>query len=176
VPATGAGHFVGSSPTDPSTQRVEDNAFHQISAGNDKARRKTHTTQKEPDEPGSPAENAFEIIGYEKVPRIKVAGPGTDGNQRANIVYFHITDNTYFGYEGSMARTEAGGCRSLGRNDFIEPPALRGRRFLPCLRSGFLPARSNSQSLMTRHVLEPDRIPRTRVTWWWIRATVGIGL
>src|SRR4029077_15835468 len=38
-------------------------------------------TQKEPDKPGSPAETDFEIIGYEKVPRIKVAGPGTDGNQ-----------------------------------------------------------------------------------------------
>lgn len=37
---------------------------------------------------------------FEKVPRVMVAGPGSDGNQRANILYFHITDNPYYGYTG----------------------------------------------------------------------------
>lgn len=40
---------------------------------------------------------------FENVPRIKVAGPGSDGDQRANIVYFHITDNPYYGYDAALA-------------------------------------------------------------------------
>jgi hypothetical protein len=36
---------------------------------------------------------------FEKVPRIKRAGSGSDGDLRANIVYFHITDNPYYGWE-----------------------------------------------------------------------------
>lgn len=35
---------------------------------------------------------------YEKVPRIGVAGPGSDGDQRANFCYFHMTDNPYYGF------------------------------------------------------------------------------
>jgi hypothetical protein len=36
---------------------------------------------------------------FELVPRIKKAGVGSDGDLRANIVYFHITDNPYYGWE-----------------------------------------------------------------------------
>ncbi len=39
------------------------------------------------------------LVGYEKVPRVKIAGPGTDGTQRANIVYFHISDNPFYGFQ-----------------------------------------------------------------------------
>lgn len=46
-------------------------------------------------------------IGTEKVPRIKVAGTGSDGDQRANIVYFHITDNPYYGWEAKKKNPEA---------------------------------------------------------------------
>ena len=44
--------------------------------------------------------------GFTKVPRVKIAGPGFDGNQRANIVYFHINDNPYFGYNGVSDKTQ----------------------------------------------------------------------
>ena len=67
---------------------------------------------------GSPAETDFEIIGYEKVPRIKIAGLGTDGNQRSNIVYFHITDNPYFGYDGSLQRTREGHRPIFGKDRY----------------------------------------------------------
>jgi hypothetical protein len=73
-----------------------------ISAGDSSLHHGNPITKKEPEEPGSPAENNFEIVGYEKVPRIKIAGPGSDGNQKANIVYFHITDNPYYGYDKAL--------------------------------------------------------------------------
>jgi hypothetical protein len=222
VPATGAGHFVGSSPTDPSPISAGDSLLTQaskkvpeepgapaenilsggvekqdtqgalktglplsedlstvkltargssappaqkISAGEGKARHKVHTSmrnEKEPEEPGSPAE-IFEIIGYEKVPRIKVAGPGTDGNQRANIVYFHITDNPYFGYDGSMARTKAGRLPLFGKERFYR--AYRGATRSKILSRvyGILTTTSSQQFPKFSdavHVLEPDRIPR----------------
>ena len=33
---------------------------------------------------------------FEKVPRVEIAGPGTEGNLKANIVYLHSDDNPYF--------------------------------------------------------------------------------
>lgn len=41
----------------------------------------------------------MELVGYEKVPRVKVAGPGSEGTQRANIVYFHIQDNPFYAFK-----------------------------------------------------------------------------
>jgi hypothetical protein len=117
-----------------------------------------------------PAESAgtasaldFEIIGYEKVPRIKVAGPGTDGNQRANIVYFHITDNPYFGYDGSMQRTKAGKLPLFGKERFYR--AYRGATRAKILSRvyGILTVSSAQQFPKFSdavHVLEPDRIPK----------------
>jgi hypothetical protein len=120
-------------------------------------------TQKEPDKPGSPAETDFEIIGYEKVPRIKVAGPGTDGNQRANIVYFHITDNPYFGYDASMTRTKAGKLPLFGEERFYR--AYRGATRSKILSRvyGILTSTSSQQFPKFSdavHVVEPVRIPR----------------
>src|SRR4029077_19021111 len=108
-------------------------------------------------------ENEFEIVGYEKVPRIKVAGPGTDGNQRANIVYFHITDNPYFGYDGSMARTKAGHAPLFGKERFYR--AYRGATRSKILSRvyGILTTTSTQQFPKFSdavHVVEPERIPR----------------
>jgi hypothetical protein len=105
----------------------------------------------------------FEIIGYEKVPRIKVAGPGTDGNQRANIVYFHITDNPYFGYDGSMQRTKAGKLPLFGKERFYR--AYRGATRAKILSRvyGILTVSSAQQFPKFSdavHALEPDRIPK----------------
>jgi hypothetical protein len=143
-----------------------------ISAG----RNLTPTHQKDPAAAGSPAEfhlrkpgspipatEEFEIIGYEKVPRIKVAGPGTDGNQRANIVYFHITDNPYFGYDGSMARTKPGKLPLFGKERFYR--AYRGATRAKILSRvyGILTTTSTQQFPKFSdavHVVEPERIPR----------------
>lgn len=54
---------------------------------------------------------------FEKVPRIKVAGRGTDGNQRANIVFFHITDNPYYGVN---AKPKAGEVPVFGKERFYK--------------------------------------------------------
>jgi hypothetical protein len=37
----------------------------------------------------------FEIVGYEKVPRLGIAGPGSDGNLKANIVWMQSDDNVF---------------------------------------------------------------------------------
>lgn len=47
-------------------------------------------------EAGGQKPGELEIVGYKKVARIKKAGPGSDGNVKANVLYFHITDNPYF--------------------------------------------------------------------------------
>jgi hypothetical protein len=107
--------------------------------------------------------NEFEIIGYEKVPRIKVAGPGTDGNQRANIVYFHITDNPYFGYDGSMQRTKAGRLPLFGKERFYRAYRAATRAKILSRVYGILTVSSTQQFPKFSdavHVLEPDRIPR----------------
>jgi hypothetical protein len=105
----------------------------------------------------------FEIIGYEKVPRIKVAGPGTDGNQRANIVYFHITDNPYFGYDASMSRTKGGKLPLFGEERFYR--AYRGATRSKILSRvyGILTTTSSQQFPKfsdATHVVEPERVPR----------------
>jgi len=48
---------------------------------------------------------------YEKVPRIKRAGSGSDGDLRANIVYFHITDNPYYGWEARRPNEQKSGAQ-----------------------------------------------------------------
>jgi hypothetical protein len=48
------------------------------------------------------------VVGREKVPRVKVAGPGSDGDLKANIVYFHISDNPYYGWEARKAGDRRG--------------------------------------------------------------------
>jgi hypothetical protein len=110
-----------------------------------------------------PAQTDFEIIGYEKVPRIKVAGPGTDGNQRANIVYFHITDNPYFGYDGSMQRTKAGKLPLFGKERFYRAYRSATRAKILSRVYGILTVSSAQQFPKFSdavHVVEPDRIPR----------------
>ncbi len=119
--------------------------------------------QKEPEEPGSPAENDFEIVGYKKVPRIKIAGPGTDGNQRANIVYFHAMDNPYFGYEGAMQRTKEGRRPLFGKERFYR--AYRGATEAKILSRvyGILTASSAQQFPKFNdawHVVEPGNVPK----------------
>jgi hypothetical protein len=108
-------------------------------------------------------ENDFEVIGYEKVPRIKVAGPGTDGNQRANIVYFHITDNPYFGYDASMSRTKGSKAPLFGEERFYR--AYRGATRSKILSRvyGILTTTSSQQFPKFSdavHVVEPERVPR----------------
>jgi hypothetical protein len=105
----------------------------------------------------------MEIVGYEKVPRIKVAGPGTDGNQRANIVYFHITDNPYFGYDASMSRTKTGKLPLFGEERFYR--AYRGATRSKILSRvyGILTTTSSQQFPKfsdATHVVEPERVPR----------------
>lgn len=115
---------------------------------------------KTPDSRGG--QNEFEVIGYKKVPRIKIAGPGTDGNQQANIVYFHITDNPYFGYDGAMARTREGGIPLFGKDRFYR--AYRGAteakiksRVYGILQAGSAQQFPKFNDLW--HVVEPGQVP-----------------
>lgn len=105
----------------------------------------------------------FEIIGYKNVPRIKIAGPGADGNQRANIVYFHAMDNPYFGYEGAMQRTKEGRAPLFGKERFYR--AYRNATEAKILSRvyGILTASSAQQFPKFNdawHVVEPDKVPR----------------
>lgn len=59
---------------------------------------------------------------FEKVPRVKIAGPGAQGTTRANIVYFHITDNAFYGFDFTPPKPG-------------EPPRVTGKeRFYRILR------------------------------------------
>src|SRR4029077_8644356 len=113
-------------------------------------------------QPASAADE-FEIIGYEKVPRVKVAGPGNDGNLRANIVFFHITDNPYFGYEGAMGRRRAGRAPVFGKERFYRAYRNATRSKILSRVYGILQAGSSQQFPKFSdavHVVEPVRIPR----------------
>ena len=120
------------------------------------------TGQKDPDEPGSPAENEFEVIGYEKVPRIKIAGAGTDGNQRANIVYFHITDNPYFGFDGAMNRRRDGRVALFGKDRYYRAYRNATRAKILSRVYGILTGQSAQQFPKFRdtiHVVSPNQVP-----------------
>jgi hypothetical protein len=81
-----------------------------ISGGNDSTHKcKVPTVEKEPDEPGSPPENSlFEVIGYEKVPRVQENLHVEINGQKAKalIVYFHTKDNPFGNYEVMKATLE----------------------------------------------------------------------
>lgn len=97
---------------------------------------------------------------YEKVPRVCVAGPGSDGNQQANIIYFHITDNPFYGWQ----KNPKPGYR------IMSPEARFGELIKDATREeilrrayGILLRLANSQFPKFRddvHVVVPDRIPR----------------
>jgi hypothetical protein len=148
----------------------------------------TGVTKKEPEEPGSPpakksadgglgkqdrgrpsstgpadAEDGFEIVGHEKVPRVKIAGPGNDGNLRANIVFFHITDNPYFGFEGAMSRRRDGRVPLFGKERFYRAYRNATKAKILSRVYGILQAGSSAQFPKFSdavHVIEPERIPR----------------
>ena len=104
-------------------------------------------------------ENDLETIGYEKVPRVKVAGPGNDGNLRANIVFFHITDNPYFGYQGAMQRRRAGAAPLFGKERFYRAYRNATRGKILSRVYGILQAASSQQFPKFSdavHVIEPD--------------------
>ena len=105
----------------------------------------------------------FEIVGYEKVPRIKVAGPGTDGNQRANIVYFHITDNPYFGFDGVMNRRREGVKPVFGKERYYKAYRNATKAKILSRVYGILTGQSAQQFPKFRdaiHIVPPNKVPR----------------
>lgn len=98
---------------------------------------------------------------FKKVRRLAVAGPGSDGDQRANIVHFHITDNPFYGFTDKPPKPG-------------EPPRIVGKeRFYRMYRNateakilarvyGIL-KRGNRQLFPkfsdVVHVIDPDKIP-----------------
>jgi hypothetical protein len=102
----------------------------------------------------------FEIIGYEKVPRIKVAGPGSDGDQKANIVYFHITDNPFYGFNMDLKP----GQRQLSGKERFYKLIKGATRDKVLARAYGILTRSTLQQFPkfsdAVHVLEPGRIPK----------------
>jgi hypothetical protein len=94
--------------------------------------------------PGVPASEEWEIVGYKKVPRLKIAGKGSDGNQRANIVYFHITDNPYYGYEDALRQYQrTGNLVTFGPDRYYKalPRRHRGKDQVPGVRAAGRPGR-----------------------------------
>jgi phage terminase large subunit-like protein len=82
----------------------------------------------------------------EKVPRIEVAGPGTEGSLKANIVYLHSSDNPYF-----------------DKTELFE--LLRGARRQLILERAYGVATKAFANQFAKfselvHVVEPDRIPK----------------
>jgi phage terminase large subunit-like protein len=112
----------------------------------------------------TPAQNDFEIVGYENVPRIKVAGSGSDGNQRANIVYFHITDNPYYGYEEALKQWQrAKKLIAFGKDRFYKlyRGATRSKilsRVYGILQAGIAQQFPKFNDLW--HCVDPDQVPK----------------
>lgn len=105
-------------------------------------------------------EQGEETGEYETVPRVKVAGPGSDGNQRANIVYFHITDNPYFGFSG---KPKPGETPVFGKERFYK--MLRGATRAKILSRAYGVATRAAGNQFPKfsdvvHIVEPARIPR----------------
>jgi hypothetical protein len=126
------------------------------------AREGTQAAYTRPKTDSRGGQTEFEVIGYKKVPRIKVAGPGSDGDQRANIVYFHAFDNPYFGYEGAMNRAKPGRAPVFGKERFYR--AYRGATEAKILARvyGILSQGSAQQFPKFNdavHVIDPARIP-----------------
>lgn len=101
---------------------------------------------------------------FEKVPRIKVAGPGSDGNQRANIVYFHITDNPYYGYEAALRLWQKTKQFVIfGKDRFYAMYRNAVRSKILSRVYGILSGGGHNQFPKFNdaiHIIEPDRIPR----------------
>lgn len=97
---------------------------------------------------------------YKKVPRIKVAGPGSDGDQKANIVYFHITDNPYYGFNAKMKPGEQ---PLFGKERFYK--LIRGATTEKILARAYGILTRTSMNKFPEfseavHVIEPDRVER----------------
>lgn len=97
---------------------------------------------------------------FERVPRVKIAGPGSDGNQRANIVYFHITDNPYFGFTG---KPKPGETPTFGKERFYK--MLRGATRAKILSRAYGVATKAAGNQFPKfseiHVVDPERVPRS---------------
>lgn len=101
---------------------------------------------------------------YEKVRRVAVAGPGSDGDQKANIVYFHIGDNPYYGYNPHQ-RLRAGekppiyGKRAFYINQNI---ANATRNKILSRAYGILTSGASRQFNFNTavHMIAPDQVPR----------------
>jgi hypothetical protein len=116
-------------------------------------------------QPPSATSDQMEIVGFEKVPRLKVAGPGTDGNLRANIVYYHIEDNKFFGWDAALRRYKAGATTEplFGKERFLRAYRDASRERILARVYGVLTATSAQQFPKFSdavHVVEPDTIPR----------------
>jgi hypothetical protein len=99
---------------------------------------------------------------YKKVPRLAVAGPGSDGDQRANIIYFHITDNPFYGFSAKPAKP-GDPPRVLGKERFYRMYRHATEAKILARVYGLL-KRGNRQLFPefndAIHVIEPDKIPR----------------
>ena len=96
---------------------------------------------------------------FEKVPRIKKAGPGSDGDLRAHVVYFHISDNPYYGWDAR----KAGDTRSAEER-FSELLKGAGRDKILSRAYGILTTGASQQFPMFResvHVCRPVDVPGT---------------
>lgn len=96
---------------------------------------------------------------FEPVPRIKVAGPGSDGDQRANIVYFHITDNPFYGFGAKQSAKAA----VFGKERFYK--ILRGANREKILANAYGILTSGAATQFpkfkdTIHVVTPVKIPK----------------
>jgi hypothetical protein len=102
---------------------------------------------------------------YKKVPRLKVAGLGSDGDQRANIVYFHITDNPFYGFSAKPPKPGEGP-RLVGKERFYRMYRYAVESKILARVYGLL-TRGNRQVFPefneAIHVIDPEKIPRASV-------------
>lgn len=103
-------------------------------------------------------------LNYEKVRRVAVAGPGSDGDQKANILYFHIADNPYYGYDPNAVLKPGSPPPIYGKRAFYETMNIRTATRTKILSRGYgILTRGALQQFRYNaaiHLVEPSRIPK----------------
>ncbi len=101
-------------------------------------------------------ENGIPTGDFERVPRVKIAGPGSDGDQKANVIYFHITDNPYYGFDSSRPNISA-------EKRFHEMIEGANREKILSRAYGILERSRSVRFPMfkdTVHIVKPEAIPK----------------
>lgn len=102
-------------------------------------------------------------MAYEKVRRVAIAGPGSDGDQKANILHFHIADNPFYGYDPHATWKQGDPLPVYGKRAFYINQNIGSATRKKILSRGYgILTRGAMQQFRFNtavHMIDPRRIP-----------------